>query len=156
MKKITGINIDMFLNRLLYSLYNLIYFFGLPLHAATELLVQRPLYSLPCWKKRLKKEYGINTYKEYKDRTRGILYKNINHPASGFTQYYLAGLALLLLALPIYLVINIWMIWYIWDCGKAPDHCCCIRNSSFVDNRWYRILEKESLFELFCNFWKRG
>ena len=39
MKKITGINIDMFLNRLLYSLYNLIYFFGLPIYAAVELLM---------------------------------------------------------------------------------------------------------------------
>lgn len=112
MKKITGINIDMFLNRLLYSLYNLIYFFGLPIYAAVELLMQRPLYSLPCWKKRLKKEYGINTYKEYKDRANSILDKTVNNPVSGFTQYYLAGLALLLLALPIYLVINIWMIWY--------------------------------------------
>lgn len=112
MKKITGINIDRFLNRVLYSLYNLMYFSGLPLHAATELLVQRPLYSLPCWKKRLKKEYGINTYKEYKDRSRSILDKTVNNPASGFTLYYLGALALLLLALPIYLVINIWMIWY--------------------------------------------
>ena len=105
-------NIDRFLNRVLYSLYNLMYFSGLPLHAATELLVQRPLYSLPCWKKRLKKEYGINTYQEYKDRAKSILDKTVNNPVSGFTQYYLAGLALLLLALPIYLVINIWMIWY--------------------------------------------
>ena len=105
-------NIDKFLNRLVYSLYNLMYFSGLPLHAATELLVQRPLYSLPCWKKRLKKEYGINTYKEYKDRAKSILDKTVNNPVSGFTQYYLAGLALLLLALPIYLVINIWMICY--------------------------------------------
>ena len=112
MKKITRINIDRFLNRVLYSLYNLMYFSGLPLHAATELLVQRPLYSLPCWKKRLKKEYGINTYKEYKDRSRSILDKTVNNPASGFTLYYLGALALLLLALPIYLVINIWMIWY--------------------------------------------
>lgn len=105
-------NIDRFLNRVLYSLYNLMYFSGLPLHAATELLVQRPLYSLPCWKKRLKKEYGINTYKEYKDSSRSILDKTVNNPVSGFTLYYLAGLALLLLALPIYLVINIWMICY--------------------------------------------
>ena len=105
-------NIDRFLNRVLYSLYNLMYFSGLPLHAATEFLVQRPLYSLPCWKKRLKKEYGINTYKEYKDRAKSILDKTVNNPVSGFTQYYLAGLALLLLALPIYLVINIWMICY--------------------------------------------
>ena len=112
MKKITGINIDMFLNRLLYSLYNLIYFFGLPIYAAVELLMQRPLYCLPFWKKRLKKEYGINTYKEYKDRAKSILDKTVNNPVSGFTQYYLAGLALLLLALPIYLVINIWMICY--------------------------------------------
>ena len=112
MKKITGINIDMFLNRLLFSLYNLIYFFGLPIYAAVELLMQRPLYCLPFWKKRLKEKYGINTFKEYKDRTRGILYKNIDHPASGFTLYYLGALALLLLALPIYLVINIWMICY--------------------------------------------
>ena len=96
-------NIDRFLNRVLYSLYNLMYFSGLPLHAATELLVQRPLYSLPCWKKRLKKEYGINTYKEYKDRAKSILDKTINNPVSGFTQYYLAGLALLLLALPIFI-----------------------------------------------------
>ena len=50
MKKITGINIDIFLNRLLYSLYNLIYFFGLPIYAAVELLMQRPLYCLPFWK----------------------------------------------------------------------------------------------------------
>lgn len=76
MKKITGFNIDMFLNRLLYSLYNL------------------------------------NTYEEYKDRAKSILDKTVNNPVSGFTQYYLAGLALLLLALPIYLVINIWMICY--------------------------------------------
>ena len=105
-------NIDRFLNRVLYSLYNLMYFSGLPLHAATELLVQRPLYSLPFWKKRLKEKYGINTYKEYKDRAKRILDKTVNNPVSGFTQYYLAGLALLLLALPIYLVINIWMICY--------------------------------------------
>ena len=112
MKKITGINIDMFLNRLLYSLYNLIYFSGLPIYAAVELLMQRPLYCLPFWKKLLKEKYGINTYKEYKDRANSILNKTVNNPVSGFTQYYLAGLALLLLALPIYLVINIWMICY--------------------------------------------
>lgn len=105
-------NIDRFLNRVLYSLYNLMYFSGLPLHAATELLVQRPLYCLPFWKKRLKEKYGINTFKEYKDRANNILDKTVNNPVSGFTQYYLAGLALLLLALPIYLVINIWMICY--------------------------------------------
>ena len=102
----------MFLNRLLYSLYNLIYYSGLLIYAAVELLMQRPLYCLPFWKKRLKEKYGINTFKEYKDSARCILYKSIDHPASGFTLYYLAGLALLLLALPIYLVINIWMICY--------------------------------------------
>ena len=105
-------NIDRFLNRVLYSLYNLMYFLGLPIYAAVELLMQRPLYCLPFWKKRLKEKYGINTFKEYKDRTKSILDKTVNNPVSGFTQYYLAGLALLLLALPIYLVINIWMICY--------------------------------------------
>lgn len=105
-------NIDKFLNRLLYSLYNLMYFSGLPIYAAVELLVQRPLYCLSFWKRRLKEKYGINTFKEYKDRTRSGLYKTLDHPASGFTLYYLTGLALLLFALPFYLVINIWMICY--------------------------------------------
>ena len=105
-------NIDKFLNRLLYSLYNLMYFSGLPIYAAVELLVQRPLYCLPFWKRRLKEKYGINTFKEYKDRTRSGLYKTLDHPASGFTLYCLTGLALLLFALPFYLVINIWMICY--------------------------------------------
>ena len=41
-----------------------------------------------------------------------VLYKTIDHPASGFTLYCLTGLALLLFALPFYLVINIWMICY--------------------------------------------
>ena len=105
-------NIDKFLNRLLYSLYNLMYFSGLPIYAAVELLVQRPLYCLPFWKRHLKKQYGINSFEEYKDRTRSGLYKTLDHPASGFTLYYLTGLALLLFALPFYLVINIWMICY--------------------------------------------
>ena len=105
-------NIDKFLNRLLYSLYNLMYFSGLPIYATLELLVQRPLYCLPFWKRHLKKQYGINTFKEYKDWTRSGLYKTLDHPASGFTLYYLTGLALLLFALPIYLVINVWLICY--------------------------------------------
>ncbi len=105
-------NIDKFLNRVLYSLYNLMCFSGLAIYIAVELLVQRPLYCLPFWKKRLKDKYGINTFEEYKDSARCILYKTIDHPTSGFTLYYLAGLALLLFALPIYLVINIWMICY--------------------------------------------
>ena len=105
-------NIDKFLNRLLYSLYNLMYFSGLPIYAAVELLVQRPLYCLPFWKRHLKKQYGINSFKEYKDWARSGLYKTIDHPASGFTLYYLTALALLLFALPIYLVINILMICY--------------------------------------------
>lgn len=105
-------NIDKFLNRLLYSLYNLMYFSGLPIYAAVELLVQRPLYCLPFWKRRLKEKYGINTFKEYKDWARSGLYKTLDHPASGFTRYYLTGLALLLFVLPIYLVINVWMICY--------------------------------------------
>lgn len=104
--------IDRFLNRQLYSLYNLLYFSGLPIYAAVELLVERPLFCLPCWKRRLKEKYGINTFKEYKERTRCLLYKITDNPTSGFTQYYLAGLALLLYALPIYLVINVWMIFY--------------------------------------------
>ena len=105
-------NIDKFLNRLLYSLYNLMYFSGLPIYAAVELLVQRPLYCLPFWKRRLKEKYGINTFKEYKDCEKGILYKTIDGPSTGFTLYYLTGLALLLFALPIYLVINIGVICY--------------------------------------------
>ena len=105
-------NIDKFLNRLLYSLYNLMYFLGIPIYAAVELLVQRPLYCLPFWKRHLKKQYGINSFEEYKNRTRSGLYKTIDHPASGFTLYYLTGLALLLFALPIYLVINIGGICY--------------------------------------------
>ena len=39
-------NIDWFLNRVLYSFYNLIYLSGLPIYATVELLVQRPLYCL--------------------------------------------------------------------------------------------------------------
>lgn len=105
-------NIDKFLNRVLYSLYNLIYYSGLPIYAAVELLVQRPLYCLPFWKRHLKKQYGINSFKEYKDWARSGLYKTIDHPASGFTLHYLTVFALLLFALPIYLVINIWMICY--------------------------------------------
>ena len=104
--------IDKFLNRVLYSLYNLMYFSGLPIYAAVELLVQRPLYCLPFWKRHLKNKYRINTFKEYKDSARSFMYKTIDHPASGFTLYYLVALALLLYALPIYLVINIWMICY--------------------------------------------
>ena len=105
-------NMDRFLNRVLYSFYNLIYLSGLPIYATVELLVQRPLYSLPFWRRRLKEKYGIDTFNEYKDRVMGMLYKSINHPATGFTQYYLSGLALLLFALPIYLVINIFIICY--------------------------------------------
>ena len=66
-------NIDKFLNRVLYSLYNLIYYSGLPIYAAVELLVQRPLYCLPFWKRHLKKQYGINSFKEYKDWARSGL-----------------------------------------------------------------------------------
>ena len=105
-------NIDKFLNRLLYSLYNLMYFSGLLIYTTLELLVQRPLYCLPFWKRRLKEKYGINTFKEYKDCVKGILYKTIDGPSTGFTLYYLTGLALLLFALPIYLVINVWLICY--------------------------------------------
>lgn len=105
-------NIDKFLNRLLYSLYNLMYFLGIPIYAAVELLVQRPLYCLPFWKRRLKEKYGINTFKEYKDSAKAVLYKTIDGPSTGFTLYYLTGLALLLFALPIYLVINVWLICY--------------------------------------------
>ena len=104
--------IDKFLNRVLYSLYNLMYFSGLPIYAAVELLVQRPLYCLPFWKRHLKNQYRINPFKEYKDSARSFMYKTIDHPASGFTLYYLVALALLLFALPIYLVINIWIICY--------------------------------------------
>ena len=105
-------NVDKFLNRVLYSFYNLLYFSGLPIYVALELLVQRPLYCFSFWKRHLKKQYGINTFKEYKDWARSGLYKTIDHPASGFTLYYLTTLALLLFALPIYLVINICMICY--------------------------------------------
>ena len=104
--------IDKFLNRLLYALYNLILFSGLPIYAAVELLVERPLFCLPCWKRRLKEKYGINTFQEYKKRTRCMSYIITDNPASGFTLYYLSGLALLLFSLPIYLVINIFMIYY--------------------------------------------
>ena len=105
-------NIDKFLNRLLYSLYNLMYFSGLPIYAAVELLVQHPLYCLPFWKRHLKKQYGINSFREYKYRTRSGLYKIVDSPTSGFIRFSLTGLALLLFALPLYLVINIWMICY--------------------------------------------
>ena len=105
-------NVYKFLNRILYSLYNLMYFSGLLIYTTLELLVQRPLYCLPFWKRRLKEKYGINTFKEYKDSAKAVLYKTIDHPASGFTLYYLTGLALLLFALPIYLVINIGVICY--------------------------------------------
>ena len=47
-------NMDRFLNRVLYSFYNLIYLSGLPIYATVELLVQRPLYCLPFWKRRLR------------------------------------------------------------------------------------------------------
>ena len=105
-------NIDKFLNRLLYSLYNLMYFSGLLIYTTLELLVQRPLYCLPFWKRRLKEKYGINTFKEYKDSAKAVLYKTIDGPSTGFTLYYLTGLAVLLFALPIYLVINVWLICY--------------------------------------------
>ena len=105
-------NVYKFFNRILYSLYNLMYFSGLLIYTTLELLVQRPLYCLPFWKRRLKEKYGINTFKEYKDSAKAVLYKTIDHPASGFTLYYLTGLALLLFALPIYLVINIGVICY--------------------------------------------
>ena len=105
-------NVYKFFNRILYSLYNLMYFSGLLIYTTLELLVQRPLYCLPFWKRRLKEKYGINTFKEYKDSAKAVLYKTRDHPASGFTLYYLTGLALLLFALPIYLVINIGVICY--------------------------------------------
>lgn len=112
-------NIDKFLNRLLYSFYNLMYFSSLPIYAAVELLVQRPLYCLPFWKRRLKEKYGISTFKEYKDRTRSM-YKTSNNPTQGFTLYFLAGFALLLFALPIYLVFNILMLLYGAQASDIP------------------------------------
>mgnify|MGYP003483724512 CR=1 FL=1 len=60
----------------------------------------------------MKEKYGINSFKEYKDRTRSGLYKIVDSPTSGFIRFSLTGLALLLFALPFYLVINIWMICY--------------------------------------------
>ena len=104
--------IDIFLNRILYSLYNLLYFSGIPIYTTVELFVMRPLFYLPCWKKRMKEKYGINTFQEYKKMTRSMVHKIIDIPASGFMLSYLSGLALLLFALPIYLVINVWMIFY--------------------------------------------
>lgn len=103
---------DILLNWILYSLHNLLYFSGLPISAAVELLVARPLFCLSCWKRRLKEKYGINTFQEYKERMRCMSYEITDNPKSGLTLSYLSDLALLFFALPIYLVINVWAIYY--------------------------------------------
>lgn len=105
--------IDRFLNWLLYSLYNMLYYGGLLIYEMVALLFMRPLYRLPCWRNRLKKK-GLNSFQEWKRFTIDSLYHTMDSPTSGSTLYYLSYLSLALLSLPIFLFINLLILVFGW------------------------------------------
>lgn len=105
--------IDRFLNWLLYSLYNMLYYSGLLINEIIDLLFARPLYSIPYMRRRLKKN-GFNTFNEWKRSTNAISYGIMGSPTSGFTLYYLSYLSLALLSLPIFLFINLLILVFGW------------------------------------------
>ena len=106
--------IDRFLNWLLYSLYNMLYYASLLIYEIVALLFMRPLYSLPCWRNRLKKK-GFNSFKDWKRFTIDSLYHTMDSPTSGFTLYHLNFLSLALLSLPIYLLLNLCILVFGWS-----------------------------------------
>lgn len=142
--------IDWLLNRLLFSMHNLDYCFTLVVYTIGIWLVVYPLYCLPCWKRRLKEREGISTFKEY---TEGIT----NH-IKIIRQY---GGAMILLALPMYLVVDVWAICYgpsaseiirrhlviVTACGIVPSWILCDL-TYWKKNRYlkyFAIFEKESV-----------
>lgn len=106
--------IDRFLNWLLYSLYNMLYYGGLLIYEMVALLLMRPLYRLPCWRNRLKKK-GLNSFQDWKRLTIDTLYNTMDRPTAGFTVYYLSYLSLALLSLPIYLLLNLCILVFGWS-----------------------------------------
>lgn len=106
--------IDRFLNWLLYSLYNMLYYSGLLIYELVALLFMRPLYRLPCWRNRLKKK-GLNSFQEWKRCTIDSLYHTMDSPTSGFTLYYLSGLSLALLSMPIFLLLSLYILAFGWS-----------------------------------------
>ena len=113
--------IDRFLNWLLYSLYNMLYYASLLIYEIVALLFMRPLYSLPCWRNRLKKK-GFNSFKDWKRFTIDSLYHTMDSPTSGFTLYYLSGLSLALFSLPIYLLFNLCILIFGWSTFRILMH----------------------------------
>ena len=103
--------IDRFLNWLLYSLYNVLYFFELLVSEIVDLLFTRPLYSLPCVRKRLKKK-GFDSFKDWKRCLNSSIKGRLT---SGYTPYDFYGIALLLFALPIYLLLSLYILTFGWS-----------------------------------------
>ena len=106
--------IDRFLNWLLFSLYNMLYYGGLLIYEMVALLFMRPLYSLPCWRNRLKKK-GLNSFQDWKRLTMDTLYYTMNSPKTGYTVYYLSYLSLALLSFPIYLLLSLYILVFGWS-----------------------------------------
>ena len=103
--------IDRFLNWLLFSLYNVLYFFELLISEIVDLLFTRPLYSLPCVRKRLKKK-GFDSFKDWKRCLNSSIKGRLT---SGYTPYDFYGIALLLFALPIYLLLSLYILAFGWS-----------------------------------------
>lgn len=103
--------IDRFLSWLLFSLYNMLYYFDLLISEIVDLLFMRPLYSLPCVRKRLKKK-GFDSFKDWKRCLNSSIKGRLT---SGYTPYYFHGIALLLFALPIFLFINLLILVFGWS-----------------------------------------
>lgn len=103
--------IDRFLNWLLFSLYNVLYFFELLISEIVDLLLMRPLYSLPCVRKRLKKK-GFDSFKDWKRCLNSSIKGRLT---SGYTPYDFYGIALLLFALPIYLLLSLYILAFGWS-----------------------------------------
>lgn len=105
--------IDRFLNCLLYSLYKMLDYFRLFIDEIVDWLFLRPLYSLQCVRKRLKKN-GFNTFDDWSRGTTEMAYRIVGSPTSGFTLYFLGLLSFALISLPIFLFINLLILVFGW------------------------------------------
>lgn len=102
------------MNLLLYSLYKMLYYFTYLIHEILALLYSRPLYSLPCMRRRLKKK-GFNSFDEWKRNTDAVAYGIMGSPTAVFTVYFLNYLSLALLSLPIYLLLSLYILVFGWS-----------------------------------------
>ena len=111
-------DIDRFLNWLLFSLYKMHYYSVLLVFEIIDLLLGRPLYSLPCVKKRLKKLYGFDSFKQWKMYTNDISFSI--SLTSRHNRCLLYSFSWVLFVLPIYLLLQLCILAFGWSIFRNP------------------------------------